>query len=66
MNIFIDTEDMEERFLEEQYKEYLERENKKLNNTKNKIIKYIKENILSFNEVDMDDIKVILDMLEDK
>ena len=38
----------------------------RFNNTKNKIIKYIKENILSFNEVDMMDIKVILDMLEDK
>lgn len=66
MNIFIDTEDMEERFLEEQYKEYLERENKRLNNIKNKIKQYIKENIISFNEVDMGDIKVILDMLEDE
>lgn len=30
MNIFIDTEDMEERYGEELYKEYLERENKEL------------------------------------
>lgn len=31
-----------------------------------KVIEYIKENIIPFNEVDMVDIKVILDMLEDK
>lgn len=37
MNIFIDTEDMEERYGEELYKEYLEKENKRLNNTLNEI-----------------------------
>ena len=46
--------------------EYTIKENKRLNNIINKTKQYIKENILSFNEVDMADIKVILDMLEDK
>ena len=33
MNIFIDTEDMEERYGEELYKEYLEKENQQLKST---------------------------------
>ena len=48
------------------YEDYLLDEIERLNNIINKTKQYIKENILSFNEVDMMDIKVILDMLEDK
>lgn len=55
MNIFIDTEDMEERYGEELYKEYLEKENKelreenlylKLNNPEQNIehLRIVKEN----------------------
>ena len=39
MNIFIDTEDMEERYGEELYKEYLEKENNRLNNIINELEK---------------------------
>ena len=41
--VFIDTQDMEERYGEELYKEYLEKENKRLNNIINGMEKYIKE-----------------------
>ena len=40
--VFIDTQDMEERYGEELYKEYLEKENKRLNNIINEIEKDIK------------------------
>ena len=46
INIFIDTEDMEERYGEEIYKEYLEKENKRLNNIINSLEKWLKENNL--------------------
>ena len=43
MNIFIDKEDMEERYGEELYKEYLEKENKRLNNIINELEKWLKD-----------------------
>ena len=41
--VFIDTQDMEERYGEELYKEYLEKENKRLNNIIKELEKYIDE-----------------------
>lgn len=41
MNIFIDTEDMEERHTEQLYQEYLEKENKELHNKIDKAVKRI-------------------------
>ena len=41
--VFIDTQDMEERYGEELYKEYLEKENKRLNNIINELERYINE-----------------------
>ena len=46
MNIFIDTEDMEERYGEELYKEYLEQENKELHNKTDKAIEYIEDRMI--------------------
>ena len=48
--VFIDTQDMEERYGEELYKEYLEKENKRLNNIINELEKGIKENIEELEE----------------
>ena len=45
MNIFIDTEDMEERHTEQLYQEYLEKENKELHNKIDKAIEYLKDRI---------------------
>lgn len=44
----------------------LKSEIQKLKERINEPTRYIKNNIIAFNEVDMMDIKVILDMLEDK
>ena len=41
MNIFIDTQDMEERYAEELYKEYLENENKQLKDRIEKAIEHL-------------------------
>ena len=41
--VFIDTQDMEERYGEDLYKEYLEKENKRLNNIINELERYINE-----------------------
>ena len=45
MNIFIDTQDMEERYGEELYKEYLENENKEMKEKIKKIREYCKREI---------------------
>lgn len=45
MNIFIDTEDIEERYGEELYKENLEKENKRLNNIINELEKWLEYEI---------------------
>jgi NAD+--asparagine ADP-ribosyltransferase len=45
MNIFIDTQDMEERYGEELYKEYLENQNKEMKEKIDKAIEYIKEDM---------------------
>lgn len=48
--VFIDTQDMEERYGEELYKEYLEKENKRLNNIINELEKWLdKKEKLTFN-----------------
>ncbi len=41
MNIFIDTQDMEERYGEELYKEYLEKQNQQLKSTLEEIKKLV-------------------------
>lgn len=41
--IFIDTQDMEERYGEQLYQEYLEKENKELKSVLNEVIEYILE-----------------------
>jgi len=43
--VFIDTQDMEERYGEELYKEYLEKENKRLNNIINGLEKMLEQTI---------------------
>ena len=53
MNIFIDTEDMEERYGEELYKEYLEKENKELHNKIDKAIKFIEDEAYVDYEMEM-------------
>ena len=44
MNIFIDTEDMEERYGEQLYQDYLVEQNKDLQQRIDKAIEYINEN----------------------
>ena len=48
--VFIDTQDMEERYGEELYKEYLEKENKRLNNIINELEKYCNEEIEDYDK----------------
>ena len=61
MNIFIDTQDMEERYGEELYKEYLENQNKEMKEKINKAIENCKKSIESINQKLQDDktIKVV-------
>lgn len=60
MNIFIDTQDMEERYGEELYKEYLENQNKEMKEKIDKAIEYIKSNKLDIVMVEL------LEILEGK
>lgn len=46
MNIFLDTQDMEERYGEELYKEYLENENKQLKERIDKAIEFLHNNTM--------------------
>lgn len=48
--VFIDTQDMEERYGEELYKEYLEKENKRLNNIIKRFEEDLREVYLTFGE----------------
>lgn len=69
--VFIDTQDMEERYGEELYKEYLEKENKRLNNIINELEKWLEDYIKLFDEPDMleeqtcEDLKEVLDKLQE-
>lgn len=69
--VFIDTQDMEEKYGEELYKEYLEKENKRLNNIINELEKWLEDYIKLFDEPDMleeqtcEDLKEVLDKLQE-
>ena len=67
MNIFIDTEDMEERYGEELYKEYLEKENQRFNNIINELEKYIASEYYCFDNesLEFEIAKNILDKLKE-
>ena len=52
MNIFIDTEDMEERYAEELYKEYLENKNKELQQIIDKAIEYCEHKYIDCSVID--------------
>ena len=49
--VFIDTQDMEERYGEDLYKEYLEKENKRLNNIINELEKWLRSEIKRIEEL---------------
>jgi len=73
MNIFIDTQDMEERYGEELYKEYLENQNKEMKEKIDKTIEYIKENCTNYyvekphyRGVELINIEELLEILGDK
>ena len=53
--IFIDTQDMEERYAEELYQDYLEEENKKYKTQQKKFIKYMNKTIEALECDDVDD-----------
>lgn len=53
--IFIDTQDMEERYAEELYQEHLEKENIKYKNQQKEFIKYINDIIEDLETDDVDD-----------
>lgn len=64
MNIFIDTQDMEERYGEELYKEYLENENKEMKEK----IKKLRELLKDYKYTKVDDYHKIIEfykMLEE-
>ena len=53
--IFIDTQDMEERYSEGLYQDYLEEENKKYKNQQKEFIKYLENEIKIYSNVYMED-----------
>ncbi len=72
MNIFIDTEDMEERYGEQLYIEYLEKQNKELHNKIDKAIEYLETNGYGYDccgdmcyFLDEDNQKDLLEILKD-
>ena len=65
MNIFIDTQDMEERYGEELYKEHLENQNKEMKEKINKAIDYIKQ-VNKYGILEDTYAKDLLDILEEK
>ena len=62
MNIFVDTQDMEERYEEELYKEYLENQNKEMKERIDKAIEYIK-NYLPNYDFDHSNLERLLEIL---
>lgn len=59
MNIFIDTEDMEERHTEQLYQEYLEKENKELHNKIDKAVEIIESCNLGIFDYSIEQIGII-------
>ena len=63
--IFIDTENMEERYAEGLYMDYLEEQNKKLQNNWNELKEWLEEDIGKQEEIPFFNVYEILDKMQE-